>query len=49
MADLDKTGGVPIMYYEVAWDSGTSGAIWSAYTTLPANNDLALITGLSSG
>lgn len=37
------------MYYDLSWDSGSNGAIWSTYTTLLQNNNLALVTGLSSG
>lgn len=45
----DSLGGSPILYYDIEWDSGSQGALWSSYTTLSASTDIALITGLSSG
>jgi hypothetical protein len=40
-------GSSPILYYDLTWDAGTSGATWTSYTA--TSSSTVIITGLSSG
>lgn len=49
----DQTGGSSILYYELDWDSGSGGQIWTPYSVMPEQVGQASISttinGLTSG
>jgi hypothetical protein len=45
----DSQGGSSILYYEISWDNGTGGMLWTPYTSMPFDNNFTTVTGLTSG